>query len=64
MKRKIIQIQATHGGTDKFPRSELYALADDGTLWMRQEWNGAWRQVSSLPNNFVGDGKGEVRRGE
>jgi hypothetical protein len=54
--RKVIQIAATLSAdaTD----SELYALCDDGTLWLRA-WNDGsgsnWRLVNPVPTGPVTD---------
>lgn len=50
MKRRIVQISA-------IPESlgcsswAIYALADDGTLWSKTHYSGAWDQMSALPDS-------------
>ncbi len=52
MKRKIIQISARGGA---YPG--VYALADDGTLWLRSA--GIWGQIEGLPQPVSSDAVAE-----
>lgn len=59
MKRKIIQIAATTlpESTDNFWSINLYALADDGTLWIKADHANAkttgddWIRIENLPDD-------------
>jgi len=54
MKRKIIQIAVVvqPNGPDWNAFGEIYAVADDGTLWVRDTWkeDQPWRGLPALPD--------------
>ena len=45
MKRKVIQIAPLHSGG--YPR--LWALCDDGTMWVSELYSGQWKKYDSIP---------------
>ena len=45
MKRKVIQIAPLHSGG--YPR--LWALCDDGTMWVSELYSGDWKKYKSVP---------------
>jgi len=53
VKRKPIQIavQSHDDGTGFNAFCELYALCDDGTIWMREPWKegSEWEQQPEIP---------------
>lgn len=49
--RKILQIAAvTEGESPGQLYGTVYALADDGTLWVRWALTEEWKQLSGLPD--------------
>lgn len=54
MARKIIQIAVVvqPNGPDWNAFGEIYAVADDGTLWVREAWKNddPWRGLPALPD--------------
>ena len=64
--RKIIQIAGiggvtadTEGGFNY--QSELYALCDDGTVWMIESAREGWFQVKEIPENAASEESPHVR---
>lgn len=54
-KRKAIQIIAFPHG-EQFYNSELYALANDGTIWHKPiKGFGEWRLEPNLPEGVISD---------
>lgn len=52
-KRKIIQITAAGAGGDENPDIELYALCNDGTVWVQlydfKVKETYWKQIYPIP---------------
>jgi len=51
--RRIIQIAATVDHSAPLSLPVLYALADDGSVWVRDSLEDTWRQVAELPPEEV-----------
>jgi hypothetical protein len=59
--RKIIQISSCFADSCKYgPVAFLYALCNDGTLWVQHD-NNEWKQIDSIPQDIINDYQDKVK---